>query len=741
MVLTDTRLPADHNFWTQLGATSVAVISPGDTAGGVAVVGFNNEAVFSDVWRHESGRLVAVDSGHVLLTGDLNIAADPIMDRTSQHGSDAEEKRLLHLCAAWDLKDTFRTLYPSRLEYTFLAKATMTSSRIDRALASASLLPLVADAYHTAAPPGVTTTGLGLPLCCRRNLEKRKVRGCGGCKRARQNFREVAALRHEFMADSSRGEKYDELIKYEAQLKAYRDSQRRRKQTMAGIVEEMNGEIATSFLTQRVASRKAKTTIKEIVYEGKRYEGEREVLTAASAFFAKLFGDKGHAAGVDEWQMDSSKTLDEEARQRLSAPWSEAEVKQAMKELPRGKAPGADGLPKELFEDNWDLLGESVMDFMREFEKSATLPRSTSTAVTILLHKKGDRTNMGNYRPITLLSAIYKIVAKLLANRMKKVLSQVISGNQFGFVRGRRLADAVKVVADTIDAAITGKEDWYLLLVDFQKAYDSVSRPFLFRTLERMGFPAEFVKWTRGLHDQAATQLLVNGWLGERVEVESGVRQGCPLAPYLFICAVEPLSQEAKRRKLGLRKRGRGGLTYLGYADDTTLLLKGKEQLSRAKCLLEDFSVRSGLQVNQGKSTVMPLGKNRPNPPPANTDYNWAERGKPERLLGVWITSDGRAEPTWEKTLVRVNTILTNWEKLHLTTTARVTILNAYVMTVVFFQAQVGAVGREPDETMATRGSGEYAPGMGDSVGAQGNTGGMDMREHKVEITYTTCVG
>ncbi|CAI5959372.1 unnamed protein product [Closterium sp. NIES-65] len=676
-------------------------------------------------------------AGAVMDAGDLNITADPVMDRTSKQGSDAENKRLLHICFRWDLRDTFRALYPSRLEYTFLMKSTLTSSRIDRALASASLLPLVADAYHTAAPQDVTdhwfsittvltaqtgaTYGPGLWKMHAdqtrhpgvRNAIRRVLRDQGGTGGGdlhsvltslqvslRAHSREerkrigrtishledrVAALRQEFMVDSSQGAKYDELTKYEAQLKAYRDSQRRRKQTMAGIGVEMYSEIANKFLTRKIAARKSKTVIKEIVHGGKKYEGEREVLTAASEFFTNLFGAEQLVPDVEEWQMDPGKTLDAEAKRRLTEPWSEKEVRQMMRELPRGKAPGADELPKELLEDNWDLLGKSVMDFMCNFERTAKLPKSALTAVTILLHKKGERSDLGNYRPITLLSATYKIVAKLLANRMKGVLSQVISRNQFGFVPGRRLADAVKTVADTIDAAITEKEDWYLLLVDFQKAYDSVSRPFLFRTLERMGFPETFIRWAKGLHDQAATQLLVNGWLGEHVEVESGVRQGCPLAPYLFICAAEPLCQEAERRKLGLRKRGKGGLTYLGYADDTTLLLKGKEQLKQAQNLLEDFSVRSGLHVNKTKSTVMPLGRNRANPPPVDTTYTWAVRGVPERLLGIWITTEGIAEPTWEKALIRVNIILTNWEKLHLTTTARVTILNTYVMPVLLF--------------------------------------------------------
>ncbi|CAI5476239.1 unnamed protein product [Closterium sp. Yama58-4] len=178
---------------------------------------------------------------------------------------------------------------------------------------------------------------------------------------------------------------------------------------MAGVGEDLEGEIATSFLTSRIASKKAKTTIKEIEYDRKSFAGEREVLTAASDFFAKLFREQGHEADTEEWPMDPKKVLDAEGAGRLAAPWSEAEVKKAIKELPRGKASGADGLPKELLEDSWDLLGEVVMDFMREFERSSKLPESFSTAVMILLHKKGEKKDLGNFRPITLLSAVYKI--------------------------------------------------------------------------------------------------------------------------------------------------------------------------------------------------------------------------------------------------------------------------------------------------------------------------------------------
>ncbi|CAI5477353.1 unnamed protein product [Closterium sp. Yama58-4] len=299
--------------------------------------------------------------------------------------------------------------------------------------------------------------------------------------------------------------------------------------------------------------------------------------------------------------------------------------------------PGQDCLPKELWEKQWDLMGGQVMHFLREFEQTRLLPKEFSTAVTVLLHKKGAKDDLQNYRPITLLSTAYKVIAKILANRIKRKLDKVVLEGQFGFLPGRSLAGAVAIAADVIDAANSGQEDWLMLLVDFRKAFDSVGRDYMFDVLRKMGFPEVYVKWVEGLHYGAATRICNDGWLGEEVSVQTGVRQGCPLAPYLFLCAVEPFCQEARRRWLGIEVKGAGKLTYLGYADDSTLLLKDRSQLNDAEKLLRDFECQSGLAVNWDKSVVLPLGRQR-DLPPRDGSFKWASRDDPERLLGVCVT-------------------------------------------------------------------------------------------------------
>ncbi|CAI5467137.1 unnamed protein product [Closterium sp. Yama58-4] len=337
--------------------------------------------------------------------------------------------------------------------------------------------------------------------------------------------------------------------------------------------------------------------------------------------------------------MDRRFSLEDAAA--LSAPWEE-EVKQALAEMASGKTPGRDGLPKKLWESHWSLLDGHVMQFLKDFEQTASLGAEFSMAVTVLLHKKGDKQDLLNYRPITLLSTAYKIIAKVLANRVKHRLDKVVSTGQFGFLPGRSLAGAVAIAADAIDAVNSRQEDWLLLLVDFRKAFDSVSRNYLFN-----GFPETYVKWVEGLHQGKATRICNDSWLGEEVPVQTGVRQGCPLAPYLFLCAVEPLCQEAQRRQLGVDIADAGKLSYLGYADDTTLLLKGREQLSRAETLLNDFERMSGLAANRDKTVVMPLGKQRDEAPPVTSPFKWASQDESERLVGVWITGWGDAKPSW----------------------------------------------------------------------------------------------
>ncbi|CAI5477431.1 unnamed protein product [Closterium sp. Yama58-4] len=465
----------------------------------------------------------------------------------------------------------------------------------------------------------------------------------------------------------------------------YQSARKERLHLQAGSTAELTGEIASKHLSAEVTARKARTQISELKVGSASITGSKEILAAASGFFKNIFG-KDRRTDRDGWSFNPSHRLDGWVAETLTREWSEQEVKNAFAAMARNKSPGSDGLPKELFEAHWDLLGESFMAMAKDFEGSTVLPAEIKEAVTIFLPKKGDKESLNNYRPITLLNFTYKVLARVVADRMKSVLHMVISPEQYGFIPGRRLSDAVALVADIIEGAKNDKDDCYMLLVDFQKAFDSVSRDFLFQVLGSMGFPERFVGWVKGLHEGTTTKLLINGWLGEGVDVVSGVRQGCPLAPYLFLCAVEPLALEVERRELGLEKDGHR-LGYLGYADDTTLVLQGEAQISQAEEILDRFERVSGLATNKEKSVVLPLGANIG--ATGGGSFKWAGADEAERLLGIWVTPSGSGRPTWEKAWSRISEKLTKWQLKYLTITARATVVNFYITPILAFQAQI----------------------------------------------------
>ncbi|CAI7762482.1 unnamed protein product [Closterium sp. NIES-53] len=284
---------------------------------------------------------------------------------------------------------------------------------------------------------------------------------------------------------------------------------------------------------------------------------------------------------------------------------------------------------------------------------------STSTAALAATASRWGTSSeqLNNYRPITLLNFTYKVLARVMADRMKSVLHLVISPEQYDFILGRRLSDAVAMVADIIDMAKNHNEDWYLLMVDFQKAFDSVSRDFLFEVLEKMGFPQRFVGWIKGLHQDTTTKLLINGWLGQGVDVVSRVRQGCPLVLYPFLCALEPLALEVEKRKLGLEKEGHR-LGYLGYADDTTFVLQGRQQIAEAEEVLDKFEKAAGLATNKSKSVVLPLNANLKASGGSTSVFKWAGADDAERLLGVWVTPSGNVYPPPAEIWVEISRLL-----------------------------------------------------------------------------------
>lgn len=287
----------------------------------------------------------------------------------------------------------------------------------------------------------------------------------------------------------------------------------------------------------------------------------------------------------------------------------------ALDALARGKRPGVDGLPAEFYRTFWDMLGQEVVEVFNEafMDPSAQplLSASQRMGCTVLLYKgDGPRDLVSNYRPITLLNADYKILAKLLATRMGAALGEIIDPTQTAFVPGRWIGENILAHLDECDLLEELKDvPGAMVFTDFSKAYDTLDRGWLRRCLEHMGFPACFRRWVDLLLADNLNRVMVNGWLSAPFPLYSGVRQGCPASPPLYIVATQPLAAHMR----ALQQQGILRPIPLPlpleiswqHADDLTLHLDPATVRAALEEGLQPFSAASGQQLNLNKCKVI----------------------------------------------------------------------------------------------------------------------------------------
>jgi hypothetical protein len=245
------------------------------------------------------------------------------------------------------------------------------------------------------------------------------------------------------------------------------------------------------------------------------------------------------------------------------------------------------------------------------------VPRSFEAAVVVPLPKNGTSSDPHDYRPIALLQSVYKIFTKLMAARLQRCLGEIINEDQRGFVRGREMANNIYIMQAILDQEYDFEDDNAasspaVLLFDFRKAYDTLRRDFLAKVLVRFGFQQDFIDLIEKLHAHTTARFLVNGDLSRVVEVNSGIRQGCPLAPLLFLIAVEPLKHTIAQAE------GVEGIQLVGpqceyvhgwsaFVDDSVVFVKRGEMLHQVVTSLATFAKVSGLHVQPRKSHLILL--------------------------------------------------------------------------------------------------------------------------------------
>lgn len=416
------------------------------------------------------------------------------------------------------------------------------------------------------------------------------------------------------------------------------------------------------------------------------------ILSTVCDFYKKLYSSKNiKNSDIDEYvnKIKTPYQLQEHESSICDSDLTIEECFTSLSEMKKNKSPGHDGLPMEFYLTFWDDVKQLLLNSYKHSFENEKLPLSHRESLISLIHKKNDRSDLRNYRPISLSNVDYKILALTLANRVHNVLPNIVSAEQTAYVKKRFIGENIRHIQDVIHYTTKFNIPGIILFLDFEKAFDSLEWNFMSKCLQKFGFGKKFCKWVKIIYSNPVASIKVNGFLTKLISIERGIKQGCPLSALLFIICTEilglALKQNSTITKLPLPNSINNASLVSQFADDLCLFLKSEIDVLNSLNEIISFGNVSGLKLNIEKTEAMWLG------PMADSDYKplnlkWVSITK---YLGIFIgTCKNTCEKkNWENKLEKFQRLLDVWKLKNLTLFSKIDFLKTYALSKFTFLA------------------------------------------------------
>lgn len=339
-----------------------------------------------------------------------------------------------------------------------------------------------------------------------------------------------------------------------------------------------------------------------------------------------------------------------------------------MFKLNANKAPGPDGLTSGFFKATWDFLGKKVVNSIAQFFTSSFMHTATNSTILALVPKCPGASLITEFRPISCLNTIYKVVARLLVKRLKTILPTLILPNQTAFVKGRLIVENTILAGELVNGYHRRKGPKRITIkVDIAKAFDTLSWEFLFNCLIGLQLPSELIGWLRACVCTPSYTVGYNGTVQGYFKGKRGLRQGDPLSPYLFVIAMNMLShmlnQAAVEMKIQYHQKcSSSKLTHLCFADDLLIFIDGSiSSVQGVLQVLKEFELRSGLAISVQKSSFFASGLTQEEVDAIKVSTGMPNGLLPVKYLGVPLTTKKLTLANCSILLQQIKAKFTSW--------------------------------------------------------------------------------
>lgn len=382
------------------------------------------------------------------------------------------------------------------------------------------------------------------------------------------------------------------------------------------------------------------------------------------SYFLEKHSERGETVDEDSVLFENLGTLSSDNKSSLDEPITSDELTQALMSLNKNSAPGIDGLTVEFYKHFWSSLKIKYHHVIDESLRRQTLPTSATKSVVSLLPKKGDLLSIENWRPISVLTTDYKIIAKAVSTRLSQVISTIVDPDQSYAVPGRTIYDNLHLYRDVITYANQEDIPLAILNLDQKSAFDKVCHNYLFHLLKLFNFGDQFVNTVRTLYENATFHVRVGSLLTGTIPFKNGIRQGCPLSGPLYSLTIEPFLNLCRRFLTGFPLPGNehSKLTTCAYADDVSVFVSNDSDFQKFQLIYSTYSKQSKAELNSQKSRGFWSGKwkSRVDNP---LNYSWSNGGI--EVLGIRFSNSLEADTQYAVNSLseKLNQSLTIWKQ------------------------------------------------------------------------------
>ena len=413
-----------------------------------------------------------------------------------------------------------------------------------------------------------------------------------------------------------------------------------------------------------------------------------EIKEETRAFYKRLYSAR-EVQDVDInalFNINEIPRLDTFHSDKLEGDITYDEALSVLKNMKNNKSPGSDGFTVEFFKFFWSDIGHFIVKALNNSfqlgELALTLKEGIITCIP-----KGDKPKqfLKNWKPVSLLNVTYKIASSCIPSRLKNVLPHLIDSDQTGFLAGRYIGENIRLLYDLMDYTSKNKIPAVLLLIDFEKAFDSVEWSFIDKVLKFYNFGDGIRKRITVFYKNTKSCVSVNGHLSEWFHLSRGCRQGDPLSPYIFLLCVEILAHMIRQSKhvKGIKINVTEYLISQ-YVDDTSLFFEASEKSLRTVLnLISYYAKFSGLGINIDKTRVIWLGNMKGSNRKLCEDLNQNWEQGHFTVLGVKFSVDLEEMLllNYEDKISQIRKILQQWSKQNLNPYGKIVVIKTIALS------------------------------------------------------------